>query len=418
MDVTFARRWGTLALVLVVAALSYVDRQVFTLFMDAIKRDLSLSDRALGLLTGLTFALFYALAAFPIARYADHGDRPRVIAFCVVVWSLATAACGLATNFWQMALARIGLAAGEAGAGPAGQSLVTDVFPPARRVMVLSAILAASSLGLSGGLMLGGWLSTMFGWREVFFIVGLPGIAIGAAVWLFAAEPRRAGGGEGATPLGSLAVFRVMAAAPSLRWIGVSVAAVPMTGMGYLLWSPAFFQRVHGLSIAETGFWLGGVTLVGLVSGNLVAGWLGDRFGKDNPRFNGRLAGASLLLSFPFALLFALADDRYVALASFLVMKFLMTLYLGPTIALAFAQMPTSMRAMTAATINMFIGIAGTGLGGFLVGALSDLFAGYGAASLRYSLAVISVGLLVGGLAGWRAGATARPLAAQAASAG
>ena len=122
MTVTLARRWVTLALVLIVAALSYVDRQVFTLFMDAIKRDLALSDRALGLLTGLTFALFYALAAFPIARYADHGDRPRVIALCVVIWSIATAACGLATGFWQMALARVGLAAGEAGAGPAGRA--------------------------------------------------------------------------------------------------------------------------------------------------------------------------------------------------------------------------------------------------------------------------------------------------------
>lgn len=419
MTATLARRWATLALVLVVAALSYVDRQVFTLFMESIKRDLVLTDRALGLLTGLTFALFYALAAFPIARYADHGDRPRVIASCVVIWSIATAACGLATGFWQMALARVGLAAGEAGAGPAGQSLVTDVFPPERRVTVLSSILAASSLGLSGGLALGGWLSTMFGWREIFLLVGLPGIAIGALVWLFAIEPRRAGPGHAtATPLGSLSVLRTMMAVPSLCWIGLSVTAVPMTGMGYLLWSPVFFQRVHGFSVAETGFWLGGATLVGLVAGNLVAGWLGDRFGRDDPRFNGRLAGISLVLSLPFALTFALAGDRYVALASFLVMKFLMTLYLGPTIALAFAQMPASMRAMTAATINMFIGIAGTGLGGFLVGALSDAFAAYGAASLRYSLAVISVGLLAGGFGGWRAGATARPLPVHPASAG
>lgn len=403
------KRWVTLALVMAVAALSYIDRQVFTLFMDSIKRDLDLSDRSLGLLSGLTFALFYALAAFPIARRADVGDRPRIIATCVVVWSLATAACGFATNFWQMALARIGLAAGEAGAGPAGQSLVTDAFP-SRRVAVLSAILAANSIGLSGGLVLGGWLSTMFDWRMVFLIVGFPGIAVGALVWLLAIEPRRDGASATATPMGSLDVFRSMTASPSLRWIGLSVAAVPMTGMGYLLWSPVFFQRVHGLSIAETGFWLGGATMAGLVFGNAVAGWLGDRYGRDDPRFNGRLAGASLMLSFPFALGFALAEDQFAALACFVVLKFLMTLYLGPTIALAFAQVPSSMRATTGATINMFIGLAGTGLGGFLVGALSDAFAGYGDQSLRLSLAVISIGLLLGALAGWRAGATARPL--------
>ena len=154
----------TLGLMMVVAILSYVDRQVFTLFQDDIKQELGLSDGQLGLLTGMSFALFYTLAAFPIARLADVGDRRKIIAVCVMVWSTATALCGIAAGFWQLMLARIGLAAGEAGAGPASSSLLTEIFPLERRTSVISIMLAANAVGISGGLALGGWLSNYSTW--------------------------------------------------------------------------------------------------------------------------------------------------------------------------------------------------------------------------------------------------------------
>jgi MFS family permease len=145
------RRNLTLGLLFLVAAVSYIDRQIFTLFQDDIKSELGLDDGQLGILTGFSFALFYALAAFPIARYADRGDRSLIIALCVAFWSAATVACGAAASFTQMLLARIGLAAGEAGATPAANSLLVEIFPPNRRVLVISAMLAASAVGLSGG---------------------------------------------------------------------------------------------------------------------------------------------------------------------------------------------------------------------------------------------------------------------------
>jgi MFS family permease len=409
------RRHLTLFLICVVAALSYIDRQVFTLFMDEIKAELDLTDTQLGLLSGVTFALFYAVAAFPIARYADRGDRGLVIGACLAVWSLATAACGLAHSFWQMLLARAGLAAGEAGSGPASNSLMVDIYPPERRVMVLSTFLAANAVGLASGLAIGGWLSQWFSWREVFFILGFAGLPIALLVWRVALEPRRRSGPmeSAASQITLRETLRTMFGSPSLRWIALLLCSVPVTGLGVLMWSPSFFQRVHGLTISETGYWLGAATMIGLVGGNLAAGWLGDRYGKDNPRFNGMLASGGLLLAFPFALLFALADDVNVSLASFMVLKFVITLHLGPIIALAFAQVPASMRAMTSAAINMFISLAGTGLGVFLAGALSEHFtAQYGHLSLRYSLATLSGGLLIGGVAAWMAARTARPLPA------
>lgn len=413
-SVSSGRRHLTLGLLVVVAILSYVDRQVFTLFQDDIKAELGLDDGQLGLLTGIAFAAFYAIAAFPIARYADRGDRRLVIAVCVSIWSAATALSAFAFNFWQMLLARIGLAAAEAGAGPAGLSLLTDIFPKDRRTTVIAVLLAANAVGLSGGLALAGWLSQWYDWRTVFLIVGLPGIGVGLLVYLLAAEPRRRGVAEPKpvqqTSLGE--VLRTMASNPSLRWVGLLLCTVPVTGFAFILWGASFFQRVHEMDKTETGFWLGGAMAAGLVIGNLVAGWVSDRYGKANPRFNGWFAGLGLLISFPFGVGFALASDPYVALACFVVVKFMMTLHLGPIISLCFAQVPVEMRAMMSATINMFIGLAGVGLGGTIAGYLSKAFTpGYGILSLQPSLATMSGCLLVGGVAAIMAGRTAKPLA-------
>jgi MFS family permease len=413
--VSTTRRNLTFVLLFLVSILSYVDRQIFTLFQDDIKAELGLGDGQLGLLTGLSFAAFYAIAAFPIARYADRGDRRLVVALCVMVWSAATALCGVANSFWQMVLARIGLAAGEAGAGPASISLLTEIFPPERRTLVISSSLAASSIGISGGLWLAGGLSAYFSWREVFLIVGLPGVLLGLLVWLLSAEPRR-GKGEVVVPpqqIGLMQVFRTMVANVSLRWVAVLLMMVPVTGFAFIIWGASFFQRVHGMSKAETGFWLGTAMAVGLVLGNLMAGWVADKWGKDNPGFNGWFAGIGLLFAFPLAMLFIWSPNPYVALGAFVGMKFVMTLHLGPIIALTFIQVPVAMRAMMSATINMLIGLSGTGIGGTMTGILSQAFAAsHGTMSLRPALTVLSGCLIVGGFAAIMAGRTAKPLEA------
>ncbi len=408
-----AKRNLTLALLAVVAVVSYVDRQVFTLFQDDIKAELGLTDGQLGLLGGMSFALFYTIAAFPIARYADRGDRRMTIAVCVIVWSAATALCGMANSFWTMILARIGLASGEAGAGPAANSLLTEIFPPERRTFVISFMLAANAVGISGGLALGGWLSQWFDWRAVFLILGLPGIALGVVVWLVAAEPRRGKGNVVIPPpqIPIREILRTIISNVSLRWVGLLLMMVPLTGFSFILWGASFFQRVHGMGKAETGFWLGGAMAAGLVIGNLLAGWVSDRYGKANPRFNGWFAGLGLLGAFPFGLAFALSPNPYVALACFVVVKFMMTLHLGPIIALCFAQVPVAMRATMSATIGMVIGLSGMGIGGTVAGFVSQAFTpAFGDKSLQPSLAVLSCCLVVGGIAAIMAGRTARPL--------
>jgi MFS family permease len=249
----------------------------------------------------------------------------------------------------------------------------------------------------------------------VFLILGLPGIGLGLVVWVLAAEPRRGKDGIVAPPKVPLGeVLRTMAASTSLRWVALLLSMVPLTGFAFILWGASFFQRVHGMTKTETGFWLGGAMAIGLVIGNLLAGWVADRYGKANPRFNGWFAGLGLIAAFPFGVGFALTSDPYVALACFVVVKFMMTLHLGPIMTLCYAQVPVAMRAMMAATIGMFIGLAGVGVGGTVAGFVSQAFsATYGDKSLQPSLALISGCLLVGGIAAIMAGRTARPLPEQ-----
>jgi predicted MFS family arabinose efflux permease len=410
------RRHLTLALIAVVCALSYIDRQVFSIFMERIKADLALNDAEMGLLAGMTFSVFYILAAFPLARLADRGDRRLIVAGCITVWSLATAACSLATSGIEMALARIGLAAGEGGAGPASQSLLLHLYSAKRRTLVLSVLLAANAVGLGLGGKIGGMLSQHYDWRQSMVIVGLPGLLIALLVLLVIPEPRRRGAATVIPPLQApmREVLGLLTRTASLRWVALTIIAVSMTGFPFLIWSGSFYQQVHGLSVHEAGNALFWPITGGLVIGNLLAGYLADRFGKGNLRFNGWIAAFGLVVAFPFGLAMALVQDTATSLRCFFVFHIFLTLHLAPMQAIAFAQVPAAMRAMLGASVNMIITLCGIGIGTFLVGALSNYYArSHGTLSLRYAMVTVLFSLSVGVIASLRAAYTARPIEGQ-----
>jgi len=411
-DVTGSRRGLTLALVAVVFILSYIDRQAFSIYMPAISREMDIPDHEMGLIAGMSFSVFYLAAAFPIARLADRGDRPLIIALCVAVWSLATAACALAQSAVQLILIRIGLAAGEGGAGPAGQSLILHLFGKERRTLVLSTLLASSSLGLGAGGLIAGLLSRYYDWRTSLVIIGLPGLLVALAVWLLAAEPRRRP--EGFTPPQPMPIGRilgVLVSSPSLRWIAATIIFVSMAGFPFIIWSGSFYQTVHHMDAEAAGKALFWPISGGLVIGNLLAGWLGDRFGKGSPKYSGRLAAIGVLSAFPFGVAMAQVADAAWSLRLFFIYHVLVTLHLGPMQALAFAQVPPAMRAMLGAAINMVITLCGIGIGTWLVGGLSSTFkAHFGDLSLRYSLTAVCFSLLVAAFCAIMAARTAKPL--------
>ena len=398
---TSLQRHTSLWLLGIVTFLNYVDRQAFSVVQDDIKAEFALSDTMLSLIAGPGFAIIYALAALPIARYADTSDRPRVIAACLGVWSLATAACGMVGNAFQLLLARMTLAVGESGSGPASVSLLTDVFSEKRRTMVIAFMQAWSSAGLSFGVVLASFLAALFDWRGVFFVLGLPGVLLAIIVFVFVLEPKRHPEYDASRhPVVSLRdAAKLIISKPTLRWVAVICVCSAMIGFALLMWGPSFLRRVHGFDKAAVS-WLGWAIGLGLVAGNLTAGWLGDRFGQKNLKFNAYLACGGLGLAIPFTFGFIFSPSPVWALACFVVSKFMLTLYLAPVISVVFAIVPLSMRATMSALINMTLILAGIGFGTFVAGIISDAYTStFGDESIRYALATVSLVLFIAVLA-------------------
>jgi len=276
---------------------------------------------------------------------------------------------------------------------------------------VLGALLAANAVGLGAGGWIGGQLSQFLDWRGSLIAVGLPGLLVAAAVWLLAAEPRRKARGVISPPpqVPLRDVIGLIVATPSLRWTALAIVCVSTAGFPFIIWAGAFYQTVHGMSVKEAGSALFLPLTGGLVLGNLLAGWLGDRFGKGRPRRLGAFAAAGLVLAFPFGIAVAQLPGAAWSLTSFFLFKVLITLHLAPLQALSFAHVPPGMRAMLGASIAMVISLCGVGVGTWLVGGLSSFFAEqYGDMSLRYALTWVSGSILLGAVAAFMAGRTAR----------
>ena len=173
----------------VLTVFNFIDRQILAILLQPIKEDLQVSDTAMGFLTGFAFAAFYTFAGLPLARLADRWVRRSLIAISLATWSLMTAASGLARNFTDLAIARIGVGIGEAGGSPPAQSLLMDYFPPEKRATALSVFACGVyTIGVGLGFWLGGWINDAFGWRAAFFVVGLPGVVMALVVRLTVRE--------------------------------------------------------------------------------------------------------------------------------------------------------------------------------------------------------------------------------------
>ncbi len=178
MHISDGYRRYALGLLLVVYIFNFVDRQILSILIEPIKRDIQLSDAQLGVLGGIAFAIFYTFAGIPIARWADTGSRRSIIALGLFVWSAMAAATGLARGFLTLVLARIGVGIGEAAGSPPAHSLISDYFPPDRRATALAIYALGIPIGAAIGNLAGGWIGEYFGWRTAFVVVGLPGVVL------------------------------------------------------------------------------------------------------------------------------------------------------------------------------------------------------------------------------------------------
>lgn len=382
-----------LALLTAIMTVNLVDRQIIGVLAEPIKADLGLTDTQLGLLTGTVFSIFYSVIGLPIAALADRTNRARLIAIACFGWSLMTAVSALANNFVQLALARIGVAAGEAGCVPTTLSLVADYCPPERRATGVGIIWLSAPFAMIGALVFGGPMAAAFGWRLTLAAVAVPGILLAILAWIALPEPRAkiARSTESFASADRAALLRNRSFLLLLAASGTGAISTYAVGV----WMPAFFQRIHGWSLAEMGVRLGLGMAVGSAIGALFAAMLADRFATK--RDTGHLFVPIILqlASAPLLLAALFTPNAFAAVAIVAVWQ-IVNSGSGPGVMATFqAIAPGRSRATAFALVTLAGNLIGLGVGPALVGALSDaLVPRFGTESLRYALLLTVVASL------------------------
>jgi MFS family permease len=389
-----------LAVLSAVAALNIVDRYLFGLLIEPIKRELGLSDAWMGALAGFAFALFYTFCGLPVARWADRGVRRSIIAIGLFLWSLMTAACGLSQNLWQMALSRIGVGVGEAAGGPPSHSLISDLFPPERRASALAITSMGGSLGLILALLGGGWIAEHWGWRAAFLAAGLPGIALAAVVRLTVREPPR---GRFDAPRAEARrtstwdALRFLFGLPAYRHLILAGSLHNFAGSGGASWNAAFLMRTHGMSVSEAGLQLALLNASFAALGITLFGLTVDRLAARDVRWYQWLPALGTTAALPFLLGFLLWPHAGGAILFLAPASLLTGAWVGAGHAMHQSLARPEMRATSSAMVLLLMNLVGLGLGPTAVGFLSDLLApSLGDDSLRYALLGVGLAALWG----------------------
>ena len=368
----------TLWILLVVYVFNFIDRQIVNILAEPIARDLKLSDTQIGLMTGLAFALFYTVLGLPIARYADRPttSRPRLIAVALAIWSGMTALCGVAQNYTQLLLARIGVGVGEAGCTPAAHSLISDIVPKERRASALAFYALGIPIGTLLGMIIGGQLADAIGWRRAFVVVGLPGVVLALVVVWLLKDPRRGGASQSHTatpPLSGGAALRAIFGSRALVLLIVAASLAAFLSYGKTTWATIFFQRTHGLSPGQVGLYFGLVNGVFAILGTWLGGKIADRWGAAKRRHVLTAPALGLAIAAPLAYLGYSAPSWQSALVILTLPTLLNSLYYGPTYSAVQGLVAPQARAMAAAVLLFFQNLIGLGLGPLFFGMLSDI---------------------------------------------
>lgn len=370
-------RWYVVWLLFAVYVLNFVDRQILFILLEPIRLEFDFSDRQLGMLGGLAFAILYSTLGIPIARLADRTHRVNIISVSIFVWSLATVLTGMARNFNQLLLARIAVGVGEAGLSPPAYSLLADYFSREKRTTAI----AIYSMGIYGGVFVGyltgAVVAEAWGWRAAFWVVGLPGIAMALLVKLTLREPPR-GFSDGRPAQTTLPPFwqvlRTLVAKPAFRNLAFAAALHAFVGYGVTGFHPSFLIRTHQYSIAEVGIILSMVAAISGVGGTWFGGWLSDRISNRRADIRWQLwvPAYATLLNVPVALAAYSHPDREAVIAFLFFSLVFGVMYLGPTFSTVQRLVTARERALGSAVLLLVINLIGLGLGPYIVGMVSD----------------------------------------------
>ncbi|MCP5432444.1 MAG: MFS transporter [Alphaproteobacteria bacterium] len=401
--------WAALVLLSFGSFFSIIDRYVFSILFESIRAEMAFSDTQLSLLGSGLFAFFYAIFGIPLAHLADATNRRNVVAACVTAWSVFATLTGAAVNFFTMAVCRLGVAVGESGLVPAGQSILGDYFKPHVRGRVYGVFTAMATVGSFVGMALGGLLADRIGWRWTFAVLALPGILVGIAIrFAFREPPRRGGDGDAQRRLSFANLPRAVATVwrvKAFRYLAIAGGCNAFLAQGFAQMSPAFLMRSHDLVASEAGPYIAITKGTGGLVGVLLSGVLVDRLTPKDPRWFARLPLIAMIVSVPAFFVSVLSPSLVVVAVAFFVLTATAGVNLAPTYAAAQRLIPADSRAIAIALFLLGTAGFGLGLGPVSVGIASDILRnsfGLGEESLRYGLFAALVGNVVAAILFWQ----------------
>ncbi len=358
-----------------IGIIGFTDRIIMNVLVEPVKAQFGLSDTEIGLVNGLAFALLNIILGLVVARVAERSRRLTLIALGTFLWSLATAATGMAQNFVQLLLARIGVGVGEAVGLPATGSVIADYFPPAKRATAISVLNLSAPIGALIGAMGGSIIAAQWGWQYALYAAAVPGVILAILLHLVVEEP----------PRGQHDVVADVDAVPSLRavlwryWerrtmrhmlIGNAIAS--LIGFGLNAFVAAWLARRFGFSLVEAGAASGLVASLPAAFSIIAAGWLGDRWGRTNARAYALIPAISMLVATPIYIIGVTSSSAVWAVTVVGIAALVQYTYMGTTFSTFHNMLHPRMRATGAAFTGLVYSLVGGGFGPLLMGALSD----------------------------------------------
>jgi predicted MFS family arabinose efflux permease len=377
-----ARAWSVLGILCFVYVLNFLDRQLLSILAKPIQDELGVTDGQLGLISGLYFAAFYCVLAIPVGWIADRTNRARVLGLACALWSAATAACGFATTYPQLAAARMAVGVGEAGGVPPSYAIISDYFPSGTRGTALSLFNLGPPIGQALGIAFGASIAAAYSWRSAFVAVGIVGIATALIVWIFVREPKRGGldapasQAEGAKPAsaGFWATFAMFFRHPVLLRLSLACGATQFVTYGILNFTTLFLMREKGMTLSEIAIYYALLIGIGTCAGMYVSGRLIDLLTRRSKTAFAWLPATGLVLAVPFFVGFVWAPSWPLALTFLIFPTIFNYFYLSPAVTLVQEEVRPDQRVLSGALLLLVMNLIGLGFGPTFVGAVSDYF--------------------------------------------
>jgi len=364
-----------------VYVINFLDRQLLSILAKPIQDSLHVTDGQLGLIGGLYFAFFYCFIAVPVGWFADRTNRVTVLSLACAIWSAATMACGFATSYPQLVVARMTVGFGEAGGVPPSYALIIDAFPPGRRGTALGIYNLGPPIGAALGIAFGAWIAAVFDWRYAFVTIGVVGLITAAVVRLVIREPAR--GQFDATDMRAVRsgfgeTLRMFFSRRTLVLAALGSGATQFITYGLGNFTTLFLMREKGMTLREVAVYYALVAGVGMSAGMIVSGRVIDRLTKRSRAAYATVPALSLVFALPFYVAFVWAPTWRLGLIFLTGAMMLNYFYLSSSVALVQEEVRPDQRVMSGALLLLVMNFIGLGLGPTYVGAASDWFAARG----------------------------------------